>query len=185
MAKFAANNNDFASTTLSPFLASRSLHPRMSFDVVDLSDTTTREQINKKKTIDISKAIQSIWKYKQESLTKTQTSQSDQANKHRKKVSYDIEDKVWLSTKNIKIDRPSKKLDYKMIGLFKVVGKKGISLELQLPQAIKIYNVFYPNLLQKVSLDPLTSQVNEPAPPVIINNKEEWEVKDILDARSF
>ena len=60
MAEFAANNNDFSSTKLSPFFASRGLHLRMSFDIVDLSDTTTRERINKKKTIDISEAMQSI-----------------------------------------------------------------------------------------------------------------------------
>ncbi len=71
-----------------------------------------------------------------------------------------------------------------MIGPFDVIGKKSISLELQLPQAMKIHNVCHSNLLQKSSTDPLTDQVNEPAPLVIINNEEEWEVEDILDARS-
>ena len=60
MAEFVANNIDSASTRLSPFFASRGLHPRMSFDVDDFSDTTTYERINKKKAIDISKSIQSI-----------------------------------------------------------------------------------------------------------------------------
>ena len=31
----------------------------------------------------------------------------------------------------------------------------------------------------------MTNQVNEPPPLVIINNEEEWEVEDILDARSY
>ena len=72
-----------------------------------------------------------------------------------------------------------------MIGCFEVIGKKSISLELQLPQAIKIDNVFHPNLLQKASTDLLTGQVNESAPPVIISNEKKWEVADILDSRSF
>ena len=80
-------------------------------------------------------------------IDKAQTNQSNQANKHRKEVSYDIGDKIWLFSKNISTDRLSKKLDYKMIDFFNVIGKKNISLELQLPQAMKIYNVFHPNLL--------------------------------------
>ena len=55
---------------MSPFFTSRGLYPQMSFDVFDFSDTTTREQINKKKAIDISESMQSIWKYAQKSLTK-------------------------------------------------------------------------------------------------------------------
>ena len=147
MAKCTANNNDSSSIRLSPFFALRGLHPRMNFDVVDLSDTITRERINKKKAIDIFEAMQSIWKYAQESLMEAQTSQSNQANKHWKEVSYDIGDKVWLSTKNISTDQSSKKLDHKMIDPFDVIGKKSILLELQLPQAMKIHNVFHPNLL--------------------------------------
>ncbi len=60
-----------------------------------------------------------------------------------------------------------------MISPFDVIEKKNISLELQLPQAIKILNIFHLNLLQKASTDPLAGQVNEPTPLVIINNKEE------------
>ena len=72
-----------------------------------------------------------------------------------------------------------------MIGPFEVIEKKSISLELQLFQAMKIHNVFHPNLLQKALTDPLTGQVNELASPVIIIHEEEWEVEEILDARNL
>ena len=49
---------------------------------------------------------------------------------------------------------------------------------------MKINNVFHPNLLQKAFTDPLTSQINRPAPPVIINNEEEWKVENIFFAKS-
>ena len=104
MAKFGANNNNSAFTRMYPFFASRGLHPRMSFDVINFLDIIIREQINKKKAIDILESIQSMWKYVQESLTKAQTSQSNQANKHRKEVFYDIREKMWIFTKNIIID---------------------------------------------------------------------------------
>ncbi len=71
-----------------------------------------------------------------------------------------------------------------MLGAFEVIGNKEISVELQLLQSMKIHNILHPNLLCKASIDPLTNQLNEPPPPVILNNKEEWEVENILNARN-
>ena len=50
---------------------------------------------------------------------------------------------------------------------------------------MKIHNVFHSNLLQKALIDLLISQVNKPAPPIIINNEEKWEVENILDFRNY
>lgn len=71
-----------------------------------------------------------------------------------------------------------------MLRLFEVIENKEISIELQLPQSMKIHNVFYSNLLRKALIDSLTNQVNESPSQVIINNKKESEVEDILDAKS-
>ena len=61
MVEFVANNNNSAPTRLSLFFASKGLYLRISFDIVDFSDTTTCERINKKKAIDIiSESMQSI-----------------------------------------------------------------------------------------------------------------------------
>ena len=48
---------------------------------------------------------------------------------------------------------------------------------------MKIHDVFHPNLLQKTFADPLLGQQNDLAPPIIVNNKDEWEVNNILDAQ--
>ena len=72
-----------------------------------------------------------------------------------------------------------------MFGFFKVIENKNISVELWLPQSMKIYNVFHFYLLQKILIDILSNQIKEPLPPFIINNKEKWEIKDILDAKSY
>ena len=50
---------------------------------------------------------------------------------------------------------------------------------------MKIHNVFHLNLLQKVSIDPLIGQINEPALPIIINNNKKQEFENIFDARSY
>ena len=49
-------------------------------------------------------------------------------------------------TKNITINQLSKKLDYKMLGFFKVIENKKVSIKLQLLEYMKIHNVFYLNL---------------------------------------
>lgn len=48
---------------------------------------------------------------------------------------------------------------------------------------MKIYNIFHLNLLQKAAKNPLPGQTKNLAPPIIIDNKEKWEVDDILDAK--
>ena len=63
MAEFAANNNESASTKLSPFFATKGLHPHMSFDKVELSDTSTRERILNQKALDISGNMQTTWEF--------------------------------------------------------------------------------------------------------------------------
>lgn len=40
---------------------------------------------------------------------------------------------MQLFTENINPNQPSKKRDFKIIGLFEDIGKKGILIELQLP----------------------------------------------------
>lgn len=72
---------------------------------------------------------------------------AEQANKHRCNVVFKPGDLVWLSTKNLKTSRSSKKLDYKNIGLFKVAKLYRISYALDLPAIIRIYNMFHPSLL--------------------------------------
>ena len=84
----------------------------------------------------------------QKEMTKSQAKQAIATNCHRKLPSiYKVGDMVWLSTRNIKTKRPSKKLDHKMIGLYKVKELVGSSYQLELPHTMKIHDVFCPNLL--------------------------------------
>ena len=48
---------------------------------------------------------------------------------------------------------------------------------------MKIHDVFHLSLLRKASDNPLPGQHNDPAPLVIVDDKEKWEVDNILDAR--
>ena len=61
---------------------------------------------------------------------------------------YQVSDSIYLDCHNIKTQRPSLKLNNKYLGLFKVLCKHSIFFfELNLLKNIKIYLVFYSNLL--------------------------------------
>ena len=79
--------------------------------------------------------------------------------------------------------RLSKKLDNKMLRLFKITAKIGSSYHLKLPVSIRIYNIFYLSLLRKAATDPLPGQRVAPPGPIVVNEEEEWELDDILDTR--
>lgn len=106
-------------------------------------------------------------------MTKLQAVQATAINWHRKKPPiYKVGDKVWLSTKNIKTEKSSKKLNHKQIRLFKVKKLVEISYRLDLLTFMKIHNVFYLNLLSPMATNPLPDQYNPPPPPVVINKKK-------------
>ena len=72
------------------------------------------------------------------------------ANKKRvQEHSYKEEDKVYLLQRNIKTKRPSNKLDFKRLGLFKikkVVGR--LDCKLELPRGSQLHLVFHTLLLE-------------------------------------
>jgi hypothetical protein len=63
-------------------------------------------------------------------------------------------DLIYLLRRNIKIIRPSDKLDSKKIGLFKIKRNiRDINFELKFPLIIKIHFIFYISLLKPVHPD--------------------------------
>lgn len=97
---------------------------------------------------------------------------------------FNIGDQVWLSTKNIKSPRPTKKLDYKKLGPFKIIAKIGSrSYKLELPHTMRIHPVFHVNLLEPFKEDKIQDRQPKKLPPDIIDNQQEFEVERIIDSR--
>jgi len=189
-AEFAANAAESDSTGLSPFQATRGYTPRMSFDTEAYKTNApiARERIQQGKANALAHGIQNAWEFCKANISAAQERMMKQANKHRRDVTYNVGDSVWLSTKHIKTQRPSKKLDHKWIGPFRIVRKHGISCKLDLPTTMKIHDVFHPSLLSLDPNDPMDGQQFTEPPPVTAtegDDEAEWLVDDILAVRRF
>ena len=102
---------------------------------------------------------------------------------------YNVGDKVWLSSENIKTTRPMKKLNYKWLGPYaidQVISWSAYRLKLP-PSFGQIHPVFSVTLLQPYEADPVMEcqQCHPPPPPVIHDGIKEYEVERILDSRLF
>jgi hypothetical protein len=95
-----------------------------------------------------------------------------------------VGERVWLKAQNIRTERPSRKLDHRRLGPFKITRViSPHAYELELPRSMCIHPVFSVSLLDPAADDPLPEQRNPPPPPVIVDEEEEYEVEEILDAK--
>ncbi len=89
-------------------------------------------------------------------------------------------DKVYLSTKNLRAQKPSKKLDAVKVGPFLIKDQKGpVNYELELPQDARIHPVFHISLLEPAHPDS-TLQTTWHYEP---QETAEYEVEKILDQK--
>ena len=87
--------------------------------------------------------------------------------------------KVYLIQRNIKIKKPSDKLDYKKIRLYKIKKVKSpINYEFALFNNINIYLVFYIFLLELILLKVLKTLKIKIK---LINLNAKYDIKEILD----
>lgn len=181
LAKFAYNNAEHSSIGVSPFVANYGYTPSWNISIVDNSDIQSpgafRLSTRLKLTRDrIKTALQEL-----------QLAQAKYFNKNRSQPStFQVGDKVLLSSKNLRVIRPSKALSDKFIGPFEITDCVGDrAYRLKLPKDYQIHPVFYVELLRPYKESPLrdnTPKDSPPPAPVRLNNGEEvFLVEEILD----
>lgn len=100
--------------------------------------------------------------------------------KHEAEPEFKNGDEVLLEGKNLKTNRPTKKLEHRRFGPFKVEKKIGQrAYRLKLPVTWRVHTVFHVSKLVPYHRGDHTH--TEPPPPDLINGEPEQEVEEILD----
>ena len=182
-AELAINNRDATSTGVSPFFLVHGYH----IEPLQLEEEPQRLEIAQSPVQIADKIVRKLQdsrEWAQTSMAIAQQEQEDATNRYRQQASqFKIGDKVWLSLKNVRTDRTSKKLDWKnaKFTILEAIGSH--SYRLNTPPGI--HNVFHSELLRIASTDPLTSQTTDDTQPdpVLVGDEEEYEVEKILKER--
>jgi hypothetical protein len=160
MTKYAFNAFILIITQMSSFLANYEFESRMSFDQIEFNENTIKKRVNRFRDKKIVFIMKNIWKFVKKHMKKNQIDQVKYANKHRIIASnYQIKDRIWLFIKNIQIDRSSRKLNHKMLKLFKILKKRENSYKLDLSNDMNLHSIFHISLLRKNFKNSLSKQI--------------------------
>ena len=165
------------------FFVNKDFNSRMFFSPNNIEYITARERLESIKIEDISEIMQRVLKYMQQQSHKARETMIKQANKRKKKISYEIEDKVFLFSRNITTDRSSKKLEDKILSSFFITERVETFYRLQLLKFMRIHDVFHPHLLRKDLNDSLLEQIQESSGLIITKKNEKYKLNDIENSR--
>ncbi len=181
MIKFIDNNILFSIIFLTLFFMNKSFHSCMSFNSDIIKYESTRERLQITWVENIFNHMNKTLIFAREALIKTWEQMMNQTNKHRKKINYKIESKMFLNEQNIVTARSFKKLNDKMLNSFQITESVNSFYKLKLSETMHIHDVFYSELLCSVVDDSLSDQKNESSRSIVINDEDEWKIDDILN----
>ncbi|KAK3559371.1 hypothetical protein QTP86_012782 [Hemibagrus guttatus] len=131
-----------------------------------------------------------VWGSAHHQLQRTLRQRRLTANRRRSDApAYQPGQKVWLSTKDIRLRLPSRKLSPRFIGPFIILKQVNpVTYKLQLPRGYRIHPTFHVSLLKPhhPSVLPSTEpgkDAAEPPLPLLLDDGTAYGVKEILDSR--
>ncbi len=185
MTEFVNNNAISSSIEQSTFFLNKSFHSRISFNLNSTEYEIIQARIEASKAKNIFKHMKWLLALIKQALARVKVTIKKQINKHQKEIIYKINDMMFLNSRNIMISRSSKKLDDKMLELFKILIEIKHAYQLKLSSTMKIHSKFASNLLQLDSKDALKEQWNKSSDFIVIEDEDEWKVKNILNFRHY
>ncbi|XP_051933597.1 uncharacterized protein LOC127608520 [Hippocampus zosterae] len=126
-----------------------------------------------------------VWKETRAALSRTAQRNRQIADRRRRPApSYQVGQKVWLATKDLRLAGTSRKLGPRFTGPFEVDSVLSpVSVKPRLPPTMKVHPVFHVSLLKPVATSPLAPPPTSPPPPQIVAGEPVYTVREILDSR--
>lgn len=191
-AEFAYNNVVHESTGSTPFRLTYGYDPLSPVTLLSEPHRLHQQQVLKdlQKKTHCPDAAVVFMEYMQQTLAmakarikEAQLRQKQGADRRRREVSFAKDDKVLLSTANLRLKTGSRKLLPRFIGPFTVKEViNPVAYKLDLPHALKVHDVFHVSLLRPYHEAP-DYRFRAPPLPEIIEGELEYEVEAILGHR--
>ncbi len=162
MMKFSEKFNIFLIISITLFYFNKNFHPRMSFD----SNTTDYETIHKhlevRKANNITIWMKELLIFNHQQLKKMKQIIKAQINKYKWDIIYEVNDWVWLFSRNIKTTKSCKDLKDKQLEFYQITVKVEIFYHLYLLISMKqLHSMFSSKLLCSYSQDLLSEQYSK------------------------
>jgi len=174
-AEFAYNNKIHTATHISPFFANYGMNPRMGIEPQRAGKSEPAKEF--------AEQVKLIHKEAQVALFKACDDMTHYADFYRGQVpEYKVGDKVWLSIKNLNVDRPSCKLTEHQLGpyeIIKIISSNAVKLKL--PISFKFHNIVNVSCI-RLYHPPVAGQSIIPPEPVTIEGTPEYEVEEVMDS---
>ena len=181
--QLAMNNRDSSVTGLSPNLL---LNGYTMTPIQPHTELGVSQKSPKGRAVLFVDRLREGWALTQAAIAFTQQRQQESTNQSRRPAErFQVGDKVWFSTRNVKTVRTSRKLDWLQVKYTVTAVPSPLTVTLDLPGGL--HKTVHVDLVERAADDPLPSQKqtdSRPGPALGLEEEDEdlreWKVEKIL-----